>query len=509
MSLIINKVASSSVQINYNYLESDLIFGYEAVATYKIDFADITYTNESNVLFSGIEALRQAYQQKNLVARIGADEFINGRLTSQSFEQSALVGSSSCSVTIEESNRLGNYSANEFAQKIPSPQWIESFSETFSFSRSGDTYSSNRNVSLKYKQDAGSQFLNNAKLFLRNFYFVGRPNLGYHVDGISEKGRIDGGFRPLISETIDLLGLSVSLQENLETSYIFGNYSKKESVGLELDQGGFTKKTYSIEIKALKEPLEQVADQACAAVIDALIASESGSFGSPIEIEKSIQKDGGEITIKVGFSNNPALNSLNTITYSTVRTRREKFYDYAFSCEIASEGENSTAKLKNTKDFWASVVPTFKAKVAASFPEAVLIFEKSRSFSIQNLPAKISETVVYSNDLSYDSDSLPDGILKMRVSNNQSFQKDRIRTFVDIQDGIEKIEQSNLQTVGGGSFSIEVVQERGKGIFFAADYISSFNFDPDLGTATSVVKSDTISISNEGSTSRVITYEFF
>lgn len=505
MSLIINKVSSASVQITYNYLESDEVFGYEVAATYKIDFADISYTNEQNVLYEGVNALREAYLRPNLVARIGTDEFINGRITTQDFEESSSVGNSSCSITIQESKRLDDYSGSDFAQYIPSPQWMESFQETFSFSRDAGAYSSTRNVSLKYKQDAGNQFLNNARLFLRNFYFSSRPNVGNHVDGISENGRFNGGFRPLISETFDLIGLSVSLQENLETAFINGNHSKKESYSLDLDEGGYLNKKYSVEIKAIKEPLETVAEEACRNIITTILAANLSQFGKPIEIGRGINKDGGVITINISFSTNPSLNAENTMTYSVVRTLRESFYDYSLSVELMSDGKNQIEKAVNVRAYWQTQVPLYQTKIASLFAEATTIYEQNRSFSFQYLTAKITDSAVFTNDPAYDTSGLPEGITKLKLSNSLTPKIDRTRTFVDITDKKEKIELSDLYTIGKGTFSMEASAFKSKGLFFLRDYLAGLDFN--IGETT-YINSNEITISDDGSTSRVISYDF-
>lgn len=505
MSLIINKVSNSSVQINYNYLESDEVFGYEVSATYKVDFSDISYTNNDNILFSGVDALREAYLQPNLVARIGADEFINGRITDQDFEESSSTGNSSCSITIQESKRLDDYSSSDFAQYIPSPQWMESFQENFSFSRNAGSYSSTRNVSLKYKQDAGNQFLNNARLFLRDFYFSNRPNVGNHVDGISENGRFDGGFRPLVSETFDLIGLSVLLVENLETAFIDGDHSKKQSHSLESDESGFLSKKYNIEIKALKEPLESVAEEACKAVIADIISTNSAEFGQPIEIGRGINKDGGAITINISFSNNPSINSAESISYSVAKTRRESFYDYSFSAELMSDGANQIEKSINVRSYWQSQVPLYIDKVQSLFPEADPIYEQSRSFSFQYLTAKITDSAVFTTDPAYDVSSLPEGIMKLKFSNSLTPKIDRTRTFVDLHDKREKIELSDLFTIGKGSFSMEASAFKSKGLTFLRDYLADLDFSVGETTYTN---SDEISISDDGSTNRTISYDF-
>jgi hypothetical protein len=382
---------------------------------------------------------------------------------------------------------------------------MESFQETFSFSRNAGAYSSTRNVSLKYKQDAGNQFLNNARLFLRDFYFSSRPNVGNHVDGISENGRFNGGFRPLISETFDLIGLSVSLQENLETAFIDGDHSKRESYSIDLDEAGFLNKKYSVEIKAINEPLETVAEDACQSAIATILAANLAEFGQPIEIGRGVNKDGGVITINISFSTNPSLNAADTITYSAVRTLRESFYDYSFSAELMSDGKNQIEKAVNVRAYWQTQTPLYQAKVLSLFPEATTIYEQSRSFSFQYLTAKISDSAVFTTDPAYNTTALPEGITKLKFSNSLTPKIDRTRTFVDISDKKEKIELSDLYTIGKGTFSIEASAFKSKGLLFLRDYLAGLNFN--IGETT-YTNSDEISISDDESTNRVISYDF-
>jgi hypothetical protein len=131
MSLLIHHIISSAIKINYSYLETEFLFGYDVVADYTVRFADLHFTDQEGVLWVGQEALKQAYLQQNLVARIGTDEFLNGRITSLSFESSALVGQGEAKITIEESRVLDDYSENPFAGNLPTPQWLSSFQENY------------------------------------------------------------------------------------------------------------------------------------------------------------------------------------------------------------------------------------------------------------------------------------------------------------------------------------------------------------------------------------------
>ena len=476
MSLIINKVSSCSTQINYSYLESDLLFGYDVVGTYTIEFADISFTDSTGVLYEGIEALRQAYQQSNLVARIGTDEFTNGRLTSQSFEQSNLVGSSSCTVTIEDSKRLNDYSNNEFAEHIPSPHWISAFQETFSFSRSGDNYSSTRNVSLTYKQDAGNQFLNNAKLFLSNIYNDSRPNFGYHIDGISENGRFNENFRPLISETIDLLNLSVSIQESVQTSFIENDYSKKESVSTEIGEDGFVSKKYTIEIKALREPLEKNALDKCKQILDDIINQNIAEFKDPIEIGKGINRDGSTITLNISFSNDPKLNSDDAAIYTVTESRSGNFYEYAITFDLQSNGKNKEEKLANLRSAYSSNTVLNLARINNLFYIGT-IYLKSVEYSISSKEPKITNTTTYTEDPSYNTNGI---ILKDENTLSTKNPLERHKIFVSPETKSEIIETAQgLKSSGTITYTRNIVTKMSAKINGLINILENIEPEPD------------------------------
>ena len=221
-SLLVNNVVSSSSQISYSYLESKEVFGYTLDLNYTIKIEDINFENNDGVLLAGRSAIRQAYKRKNITARIAGDEILNGLITSVSFPESSLSGSEIVNISIQEKRRLDDYSGKTFAKYIPNPHLIESFEETYNFNRSGSNYSYSRNISIQYSQDAGDQFLNNAKVFLTNYYFQNRPQIGYYEDGISENARFSKGYNGLLTESIDLIKLSVSLEESFESSFING-----------------------------------------------------------------------------------------------------------------------------------------------------------------------------------------------------------------------------------------------------------------------------------------------
>ena len=135
MSLIIHNVIQGSLNVNFDYYESDEMFSYTVEGNYTIDISDLSFTDNEGVLLSGREALKNAYTRKNITARIGADEYVHARITNLSFSASNLTGSEQALITIEESKRLEDYSNHTFAKYIPNPHLLESFEENFNFSR--------------------------------------------------------------------------------------------------------------------------------------------------------------------------------------------------------------------------------------------------------------------------------------------------------------------------------------------------------------------------------------
>ena len=136
-SLIVNNVLSSSLEVTYDYHDSVELFGYTVKGTYVIDISDVNVQLDDTSLLAGRTAITEAYSRPNITARIGADDYINGRITSYNFTAGSLVGKETVNITIEESRRLDDYSSSQFAKYIPNPHALESFEESYSFNRSG------------------------------------------------------------------------------------------------------------------------------------------------------------------------------------------------------------------------------------------------------------------------------------------------------------------------------------------------------------------------------------
>jgi hypothetical protein len=514
MPLIVNNISSSSIQINYNYLDTNEVFGYTVVASYTLDFSDISFENDNGVLLEGRAAIRAAYERSNLVARIGSDEFINGKITSLDFPSNALVGSGEAKITIEEYRRLSDYSSKQFAKNIPNPHLIDSFTEDYSFSRSSDVYSYTRNIFIKYKINAGNQFLNNAKVFLINFYYANRPNFGYQYDGISENATFEKAYEGKISEAIDLINLSVSLTENFESSKIdnVNNISKKQTEKISVLDSGFLQKVYTIELTALREPYDIVLGNATKTTIANLII-ENTSYGTPSKIEKGFSKDSIKSTLNITFTTDPKLSSNDSVTYTCSKSKNKIFSIYTFNIEYSSVGDTISKEFENTKSLWTASQSTNIQRVKNLFSEVATINESNRETSFDIYNGKIKETITYTDNPIYSFYS--NNILKYEIVKNVSNQVNRTQKIIDLNDKNEKIMTNNQKTVGSASINATATSSSSGNPFLSKTFLESKTTElnnsivSSIGTTNYYITSDQIDIDLvNGSSSRVINYIF-
>lgn len=511
-SLLVNNVVSSSSQISYSYLESKEIFGYTLDLNYTIRTEDIHFENNDGVLLVGRSAIRQAYKRKNITARIAGDEILNGLITSVSFPESSLSGSETVNVSIQEKRRLDDYSGKTFAKYIPNPHLIESFEETYNFNRSGSNYSYSRNISIQYSQDAGDQFLNNAKVFLTNYYFQNRPQIGYYEDGISENARFSKGYNGLLTESIDLIQLSVSLEESFESSFINGtsDISKLIKNSFSSDSEGYLSKKVVIDLVALRYNKSDLLQQGIQDAIDSVIAQESSEFGEPTSISKGITKDGNKSSITIDFSKNPNKSQGDVVTYRCEKRKEEAFVNYALTVNYKSKGKNTIDRYEKLLSSWNSSKDKNEPKVISLFSEANgVIHERSRSTNISKSNASISESIQYTTDESYKSGNLPEGILKYNISLQKTERTKRNLVVTDLLDLKQKLVTSDLLKLGQATVTATCVAPPSYGIFHGKDFLNSKTSDMNnaLEESTYYATSDQISIDlSNGSTTRVIQY---
>ena len=510
-AIIVNNVINASFQINYSYLESDELFGYDITATYTIDLADTNFQAGDTVLEQGREAIQAAYRRPNIVARIGSDEFLNGRITNVSFGEGSLVGTETAAITIQESRRLESYSSTNFTKYIPNPHLVNSFTESYDFSRADNTYSYTRQVSLQYKQEAGDQFLHNAKVFLTNYYFANRPNYGYQEDGISENATVDKNYRGVLSETYDLLGLSVSLNEKFESSFIdpSNNISRGETQTTTIDQRGYLNKDFTFRLTSLRYDSQNVLSEAIKSIVDEVQSANQSALGSPYSIEKGIAKDGNSATLTIRYSTDPSKSQEDSIAYSGSSSKVQRFTEFTLSITYSSRGKNNLERFNSAKAIWVAEQPRNESKIIGLFHPLESIFEKSRNTNFQRGEGKIVESIVFTTDPSYAPRE--DGILKFKINTSKTHQINRITPILDVQDLRNKLAVSNLKTVGAATVTANALASPTLGIFKAKDFLESQT--PELNARVNEdiihITSDVSSVNlGDGTASRVINYIF-
>ena len=510
-SLIVNNVLSSSLEVTYDYQDSIELFGYTVKGTYVIDISDINVQLDDTSLLAGRTAITEAYSRPNITARIGADDYLNGRITDYNFDAGTLVGKETVSITIEESRRLDDYSSSQFAKYIPNPHALESFEENYSFSRNGGDYASTRSISLVYNQMAGDQFLDNARTFLTNYYFANRPSLGYQEDGISENAKIDKNFKGLINETYDLIGLSVSLSETVNSSFVDepNNVSKKETQSIVIDEKGYKTKTIDFTLKSLREDSQNVLSKALSAVIDQTKTENETEFGTPFSIKKSIKKHGDQANLVIVFSTDPAKSQDDLVSYSGQESKAGKFIEYLLDISYTSKGKNNFEKFKNSKESWIAEQHFYPEKIKRLFHPVFDFFEKSRTTNFDKAEGKVSESVVFTTDSSYNTTD--DGLLKLKKTLDKSHQIERISKFLDLMNLEEQITHKDLKTIGQASVTAEATVSQSLGLYEAQKILESktsefIDFvDEDIVHMTS----DTVDLSlGDGTASRSMNFIF-
>jgi hypothetical protein len=468
MAIFITKINSASTNVSFNYLDSEAVWGRTLSCSYDFDISDVSYTDQDDVLYEGIDALNRVYLQKNIVGKIGSDEIINGLVTSISYPEGPNVGKTTASISIEERQRVDSYgSLSDVLNNIPSPQDVESFSESFSFERSQNSYSSSRDVSLKYKQDAGNFFLDKAKIFVQSIFIDSRPSFGYQQDGISEKARFNTYIKPIITEKIDLLNKSVSFSENININRLNDseaeNSSEEITIDISIDNNGYTNKNYNANLIALKEPLELNILNTISAFLDKTYQENFQEFKYPISISRSINSDGGKAFVSISFSNNPSLNSVINANYSVSKTKAESYDEYTFQNSISSRGPNKNASFLNSKNYWINNFNIGLQKIPLLFGEVTSnnLYEKSRSVSFEKFNRIINETVVYSTDPQYQTNG---DILNKNVEISDNLGVTRHTLTPILAERILLRERAGSKTISDRSIDVNLTSKTFKSL---------------------------------------------
>lgn len=470
MPIFITKINQASTQASFNYLDSEAIWGITLSCSYDFDVSDISYTDENDVLYEGIEALNQVYLQQNIVGKIGSDEIRNGLVTSISYPESPNVGKTTASISIEERQRVDSHgSLSNILDNVPSPQDVESFNESFSFQRQENSYSSSRDISLKYKQDAGHFFLDKARIFIQSMFLDSRPSFGYQEDGISEKARFNTYIKPIVTEEINLLNKSLSFSEKINVSRINDSeifaekYSEEIKIDISVDDAGYTNKTYNATLIALKEPLELNILNAISSFLDQIYQENFQQFKYPVAISRSINSDGGVASVSVSFSNNPSLNSIINANYSASKTKAGSYDEYTFEISISSRGPNKNAAFLSSKNYWVNNFNIGLQKIPLLFNEVNSnnLYEKSRSVSFEKFNRQIRETVVYSTDPQYQING---DILKKSIQISDDLSLTRHTLTPILAERILLRKRTGSETIGNRSINVNLTSKTFKSL---------------------------------------------
>lgn len=470
MPLFITKINEASTSVSFQYLDTDHVFGILVSASYDFSILDVEFVDGEDNVIQGVAALESAYSRPNIAAKIGLDEFRNGIVTSISYDPTNGVRENVGSISIEERIKLTESDGvlSELFDNIPSQQDLESFSESLSFSRGANSYSYSRSISLKYKQDAGSQFFNKAYLFLKNTYLGQKPAYGFQEDGISENARFNSDFKPLISESYDEINKEVNFSENFESARIFEengiSFSKNQTENLSLNNNGYQEKRYRVDISALNEPLELNISSGISFSLQSLIEQNSGDFGRPVSIEKGFNSDGGDATLSVSFSNDPRRNSLTNIDYSIKKSSKDQYDSYDFSLKIKSIGPNKRVSFDNAKDYFDLNRDLAYEKIPKFFPEVTSgdLNEVSRNASFEPFRGGISENVSFSLDPSYIDNN--DGVLKRDITVSDQKQVNRNTILPIYGDKEIVIKNPTAYKLGNRSVSINLTSASGQNL---------------------------------------------
>ena len=366
-------------------------------------------------------------------------------------------------------------------------------------------------MSLTYDEDAGGQFLNNAKTFLTNYYFGVRPSLGYQEDGISENAKIDKNFRGLISESYDLIGLSVSLSEKVNSSFIDDSkdVGRAETQSLQVTQQGFLEKTIDIELTSLRVDSEKTLTSAMSKIIDEKKAEEHAEFGTPYSISKAITKDGNTASLTLNFSTDPKKSQESLVSYSGQEDKDGFFKKYTLTISFNSAGKDNKDKFSNSKVTWGQEQPLYKDKIQRLFHPTSDFFEMSRSTNVSKTKGTIQESVVYTTDPSYKDRN--DGVMKLKTTISKTRQIKRIQKYFNSDNKEDEVVVNDLKTVGKARVSAEAITSVTAGLYKAKDFLESKteDFNNLVGENIITIVQDNISMNlGEGKATRSLEYIF-
>jgi hypothetical protein len=183
--------------------------------------------------------------------------------------------------------------------------------------------------------------------------------------------------------------------------------------------------------------------------------------------------------------------------------------NYALNVNYKSIGKSTVERYKKAYETWKSSKGDNESKVTGLFSEATDIYEKSRSCNIQKSKGTITETINYTTEEAYDSNALPDGILKYKIQVSKQEKVPRTQAVVDLTNLKQKLITSNLDSLGRATVTVTCVASPEYGMFHGKNFLNgkTSEMDAALEETDFYGTSDQISIDlANGSTTRVINY---
>jgi len=421
---------SSSLEISYNKIVSDELFGYTKTGTYRISVLD-PLVADGNTLRTELDSLRTAYTTKGAVfsGRIGGHDYIAGRVTSLSEATNRQNGDTEVTVVITEKIKsLTGPVTNSFFDILGAEaHLVEGVNESYSYNRSGDSFSYDKSIDLKFSSLANIVSFKAVATTFKDKYKLLRKDLTTKVDGISDIAKVSLKYDATFNETIDIENFSYQLTENFSSGIIdaTNSCSISKSHTDTISEDGYLQRVVTANLTSLSYNRNTTLKAAIKAVSASIITDNSADFAisgqtaKPISIEKGFTIDGRSAVVTMTFSNRPEDVGGDVISYSCNKSESGGVTTYALSISFKStSGATNNIKFTNTKLLYTSKQATINTYVEGLFAEALNNnFKLSTQCQFNKTGNIITQTVNFDgDDIFYTGSEV--GILRYDISVN-------------------------------------------------------------------------------------------
>ena len=424
----VSHLISSSLETSYNKIVSNEIFGYTKTGTYRIAVLDALVA-DGDTLRVELDAVRAAYTTKGAVfaGRIAGHDYINGRVTSVSEAINRQNGDTEVTVSISESIKKTSapITGSFFAMLGAEAHLAEGVTESYTYNRSGDTFSYNKSINIKFSSLANIVDFKALAVIFKDKYKLSRKNLTTQVDGISDIALVDKKYDATFNESIDLENFSYQLTEDFQSNKIdaVNNCSISESYTDTIDESGYLQRVVTANLTSLKYTRNTTLKAAIKAVSARIITDNNADFAKtgqtakPISIEKGFTVDGKNATVSMTFSNRPEDVGGDIVSYSCNKVESSGIITYSLNISFKSTtGATKALKYANTKALYKLKQPTLNLYVEGLFPEAVgTIFDQSNQAQFDPININITQNTSFNAENIYYTGTEV-GILKYDIS---------------------------------------------------------------------------------------------